>query len=132
MENRNLPEEIKGLMEHHGHLCFGVLLGYRACKYAVDIIGMSENMKVITEKGGCGNDAVSYLLDCTTENGRLVVREGKGQSWSFFNYDEDEGISLKINPVIVSQLPKDKEQAEKYIMELPGNLLFMAEPFFPA
>ena len=130
MDINNLPEEIRGLMEHHGHLCFGVLLGYKACKYAVDVIGMSENMKVIAETGGCGNDAVSFLLNCTTDNGKLVVREGKRQSWAFYNNDEEEGISLRVNPVIISQLPGDREQAENYIIGLSGNLLFIAEPFF--
>jgi len=123
------PGEIEGLINHHGHLCFGVLLGYKACKYAVDIIGMSDNMMVVTENNNCGNDAVRFLLNCSTENGKLICRIGKRQSWAFYNKDEEEGVLLTLNPNLASQLPKDKDQATSHLMELPGNLIFVVEPF---
>ncbi len=127
--NSNLPEDLLGLMGHHGHLCFGVLLGYKACQYAVEVIGKSDNMMVLTGKNNCGNDAVRYLLSCTEENGKLVCRNDGGQFWAFYNKDEEEGVRLTVNPNLGSQLPKDKDQAMQFLFELPGNLLFMVEPF---
>ena len=129
MKTNTYPDEIQGLMEHHGHLCFGVLLGYKACRYAVEIIGQSDNMLVITEEQNCGTDAVRFLLNCTADNGKLIIRKGKGHSWSFYNNDEEDGIRLTVNPNIKSHLPADKDQALQYLLELPGNLLFLAEPF---
>ncbi|HWI55186.1 MAG TPA: formylmethanofuran dehydrogenase subunit E family protein, partial [Desulfobacteria bacterium] len=125
MELKNYPEEITGLMEHHGHLCFGVLMGYKACKYAVEILGPSDKMIVTVEKENCGNDAVSFLLGCTKENGKLIITGGNKEVWSFYNPDEEEGIRLTVNPGLQSQLPQDKDQAMKRMLELPGNIMFM-------
>ncbi|PKM82724.1 MAG: hypothetical protein CVU89_04280 [Firmicutes bacterium HGW-Firmicutes-14] len=131
METVSLPDDLMDLMGHHGHLCFGVLTGYKACKYAVEIIGVSENMKAVTENGSCGDDAIRVILNCTEENGRLTQKKGRQQSWSFYNPDEEEGIQLTLNPHLLSQLPADKDQAIRFILELPGNLLFMVESFSP-
>lgn len=129
MRNNDIPEDLRGLMEHHGHLCFGVLMGYKACKYAVEIIGQSENMTVSVETENCGNDAVRYLMNCTQENKRLIISGGKGQSWSFYNHEEEEGVRLIPNPGLKSQLSGDKDQAMKMLLEMPGHMMFMVEPF---
>jgi len=129
MDFQQLPSDLRGLMEKHGHLCIGVLLGYKACKYAADIIGISEKMEVTTVNGGCANDAVRYILGCTPENGKLTINEGGNQSWAFYNEEEEEGVLLSVNPNLLSQLPADKDQATKAILEMSGNLLFIAEPF---
>jgi len=129
MYQSGYPGEIDGLIKHHGHLCFGVLIGYKACQYAVDILGRSDNMMVVTENDSCGNDAVRFLLNCSTENGKLVCRKGNKQSWAFYNKDEEEGVRLTLNPNLASQLPQDKDQAMAFIIEMPGNLLFNVEPF---
>lgn len=129
MELHDIPEDLKGLMEHHGHLCFGVLMGYKACKYAEEIIGKSENMTVSVENENCGNDAVRFLMNCTQENDRLIIRGGKGQTWSFYNHMEEEGVRLIPNPALKSHLPGDKDQAMKMLLEMPGHLMFLVEPF---
>lgn len=129
MDLSNLPKDLQELTEFHGHICFGVLLGYKACKYAVDIIGLSDNMMVITEKENCGNDAVRFLLNCTAENQKLICRGGNRQSWAFYNRDEEEGVRLTLNPALKSQLPDDKDQALVLLFNLPDNRVFSVEPF---
>ena len=128
MELSGLPKDLQSLVEHHGHICFGSLIGYKACNYAVDIIGKSANMMVMTQNDSCGNDAVRVLLNCTEDNGKLVCRQGKRQSWSFYNKDEQEGVCLTLNPNLKSQLPSDKDQALNFLLDMPGNLLFLVEP----
>ncbi len=129
MQNPNLPDDLQGLVEYHGHLCFGLLIGYKACKYAVEIIGQSSEMMVLVENSGCDSDAVKFLLNCTTANGKLICRRGDKQSWAFYNREEGEGIRLVPNPHLVRQLPGEKDQALRFLLELPGHLLFMVEPF---
>lgn len=129
MEYNDYPTDLQKLMDHHGHLCFGVLLGYKACKYAVEIIGPSANMTAETVNAGCGNDAVRLLLDCREENGKLLDQRGNTQSWAFYSPDEDEGVRLKLNPALASQLPKDKDQALMALFEMPGSMVFLVEPF---
>ncbi len=129
MELKSLPQDMQAVADHHGHVCFGVLLGYKACKYAVDIIGESENITVVAESQGCGNDAIRVLLNCNEDNGKLTVKNTRKPSWSFYNRDDDEGVTLTINPVMQSQLPKDREQAMHSILEMPNHLLFKVEPY---
>lgn len=129
MDYKSLSDELQDLVDFHGHLCFGSLLGYKACRYAIGIIGQSENMVVVTENQNCGNDAVKLLLNCTPENGKLLLHKGNSQSWAFYNRDEEEGIRLTISPTLADQMPKDKDQAMQYLLELPGNIIFNAEPF---
>lgn len=129
MEYCEYPTDLQELMDHHGHLCFGVLLGYKACKYATEIIGESANMTAETVNAGCGNDAVRLILDCREENGKLLDRKGNTQSWAFYNPDEEEGIRLRLNPTLTSQLPKDKDQALMALFEMPGSRVFLVEPW---
>lgn len=129
MNINDIPEDLRGLMEHHGHLCVGVLMGYKACKYAEEIIGKSEDMTVSVETENCGNDAVRFLMNCSQENKRLIIRGGKGQTWSFYNHEEEEGVRLIPNPGLKSHLPADKDQAMKMLLEMPGHLMFLVEPF---
>lgn len=129
MESVDLPDDLQELMEYHGHLCFGVLLGYRACKYAVEIIGLAEKMTVVTASEDCANDAIRKLLGCNAVNGKLISKQGKKQSWAFYNHEEEEGVRLSPNPGLTAQMPKDKEQSLQFLLQLPGNLVFNVEPF---
>ena len=119
------------VVEHHTHLCPGVLLGYRACKYALDLIGKADRMLVVASDEGCGNDAIKVLLNCSKEAGTLVIHTGRRQSWSFYNYEEDEGVSLILNSGISKQISSDRDQAMQEMMNLPDHVLFIVEPFSP-
>lgn len=124
-----MPSDLQAVVDRHGHVCFGVMIGYKACKYALDLLGASENISVTAQSPGCGNDAIRVLLNCTDDNGKLTVLNSKKQSWSFYNRDEDEGVALTLNPVLQSKLPKDQEQSLNSILEMPGHFLFLVEPF---
>ena len=119
------------VVEHHTHLCPGIFLGYRACKYAIDLIGKASRMLVVAASEGCGNDAVKVLLNCSKEAGTLVIQRGRRQSWSFYNYEEEEGVSLIINPEIGKQLSSVRGQAMQELANLPQHVLFIVEPFKP-
>lgn len=131
MDLTSLPPDLQEVVEHHTHLCPGVLLGYRACKYAIDLIGKADRMLVVASNEGCGNDAVKVLLNCSKEAGTLVIHTGRRQSWSFYNYEEEEGISLILNPGIDKQISSDRDQAMQEMVNLPGHVLFIVEPFKP-
>ncbi|HBX22885.1 MAG TPA: hypothetical protein DEF34_04495 [Desulfotomaculum sp.] len=131
MDPTILPPDLQEVVKHHTHLCPGVLLGYRACKYAFDLIGKSDRMLVVASNENCGNDAVKVLLNCSKEAGTLIILAAQRQSLSFYNYEEDEGVSLILNPVIGKQFSSDRNQDIQEIMNLPDNVLFIVEPFEP-
>ncbi|KNZ68978.1 formylmethanofuran dehydrogenase subunit E [Thermincola ferriacetica] len=131
MDWKLLPPDLQELAEHHTHLCPGVLIGYKACKYAVDIIGLSENMLVIADRESCGNDAVRFLLKCDSEAGSFICRNGNGFSWSFYNKDEEEGVTLTLNANVMKQVSGDREQAMLWLLNVPADVLFTVQPFIP-
>lgn len=88
-------------------------------------------MLVVAASESCGNDAVKILLDCSKEAGNLVIQRGQQPSWSFYNFEEEEGVSLIINPVIGKKISSDRSQAMQELASLPHHVLFIVEPFKP-
>ncbi len=126
-----LPTDLQQVVDHHTHLCAGVLIGYKAAKYAIDLIGKSERMLVVASTEGCGNDAMKVMLNCSRENGSLVCQPGKGQFWSIYNYEEEDGITLSLNPAILQGLAKEKEKGLDALLNMRPDLLFNVLPFEP-
>lgn len=130
MELSELPQDLQEVVEYHTHLCAGVFIGYRACKYAVDLIGKSDKMVVVASNAGCGNDAVKVLLNCSEQEGTLKIKAEKRQAWSFYNCEEEEGATLILNPGLKDKMsPGNKGLGE--LLNLPDNVLFIVQPFQP-
>ena len=131
MDIIKLYPDLQEVIAYHTHLCIGIVIGYKACKYAVELIGNSADMQVVASSTGCWNDAVKVLLNCTPEKGNLLIRHEEGISWGVYNYADDEGIRLRLRSSFRGQLSADKEVAIQEILNLPGHVLFSIEPFVP-
>ncbi|MGI6078468.1 MAG: FmdE family protein [Fastidiosipilaceae bacterium] len=62
----------------HGHPCCVLAAGYRAALLALDELGPlqeGEHLDAFVETADCSTDPVQVLLNCTTGNRHLVVRE---------------------------------------------------------
>ena len=74
-----IPEELQPLIAFHGHFCPGILIGWRAAKLAMKLLGTSrdkeEEMVAITENDACGVDAVQFILGCTFGKGNQHFRD---------------------------------------------------------
>ena len=87
-QNMHLPEDLKPVIDFHGHFCPGVLIGWRASKLALKLLGVGrdrdEELVAITENDACGVDAVQYVLGCTFGKGNLVFRDYGKQAFTVF------------------------------------------------
>jgi formylmethanofuran dehydrogenase subunit E len=91
-----MDEELKKAMEFHGHLCPGLVIGYRVSKYVREHYPRSEDEELvcIAENNSCSVDAVQALLGCTFGKGNLVFRDNGKQAFTI--YSRSEGKALRI------------------------------------
>ncbi len=78
---------IDDVVRFHGHLCPGLLIGYRAALAALDLLGVGraadEGLVCIAETEACGLDAVQVLTGCTMGKGNLILRDWGKQVFTF-------------------------------------------------
>jgi len=82
-----LPEDLKRVVAFHGHLCPGVLIGYRATKAGLAALGAEraedEELIAIVENDSCAADAVQALAGCTFGKGNFFFRDYGKQVFTF-------------------------------------------------
>ena len=74
-----LNRELKKCVDYHGHLCGGLLMGYRSAKAAIGRLGErfadDEELVAIVENSACFADAVGVITGCTFGKGNLIFKD---------------------------------------------------------
>ncbi len=87
MSSDSFPSDLQQVIRFHGHLCGGILLGYRAARAGVERLGArraeDEELIAIVENDSCGVDAVQMLTGCTFGKGNLFFRDHGKQVYTF-------------------------------------------------
>jgi len=82
--NKNL---LKNAVEFHGHLCFGLLVGYRASVLALKLLkadkSKDDELFCISENDSCAVDAVQYIAGCTLGKGNLKIKKYGKHAYTF-------------------------------------------------
>jgi formylmethanofuran dehydrogenase subunit E len=91
-----MDEELKKAIDFHGHLCPGLVIGYRVSKYVCEHYPRSEDEELvcIAENNSCSVDAVQALLGCTFGKGNLVFKDNGKQVFTI--YSRGDGKALRI------------------------------------
>ena len=67
--NKAIPADLEQCIDFHGHLCPGIIIGYRAAKIAMEKVkfkkARDEEVVCIAMTDGCAVDAIQYLTRCT-------------------------------------------------------------------
>jgi len=75
----NIPDDLKKCIEFHGHLCPGLVYGYRVAKAAKDLLKIKrsrdEEVVAVSENDSCAVDALQILLGTSTGKGNLILRD---------------------------------------------------------
>ncbi len=98
-----IPEDLARTAEFHGHLCPGLVLGYRAVKLALEKGGwerpQDEELICVVENDSCSVDAVQYLAGCTFGKGNLFFRDYGKQVFTFASRKEPgRGVRVSLRP----------------------------------
>jgi formylmethanofuran dehydrogenase subunit E len=77
--DRQLPEDLSACVAFHGHLCPGLIYGYRVAKKAIELLGLhhsrDEEVVAISENDTCAVDALQLLLGTTMGKGNLILKD---------------------------------------------------------
>lgn len=99
---RDYPEDLGPIVDFHGHLCPGLLIGYRASKAGLARLGIErardEEVVAVVENDACGVDAVQYLTGATFGKGNLIFKDLGKHAFSFFSRDRDKSVRVVLQP----------------------------------
>ena len=115
-------EHLDKVAAFHGHICPGMLIGFKAVEGAIDQLGLSdealpavdEEIVAVVENDACGVDAVQVLLGCTYGKSNLIARIRGKMAFSFFsrntgksvlNPSAERAYRAKNTPSICSRIP---------------------------
>ena len=74
-----MPDELKKCVEFHGHICPGLIYGYRVAREAIKIMKLKragdEEVVAVCENDSCAVDALQVLLGTAAGKGNLIIRD---------------------------------------------------------
>lgn len=93
-----LPDDLRRAVAFHGHLCPGLLIGWRAAvaaAAALEVTGSpDEELILIAENDSCSVDAFQALLSTTFGKGNLIFRDFGKQVFTLG--DRRSGRSVRV------------------------------------
>ena len=113
----------------HGHSCGGLMIGYKAALYAMDLLDITfadnEQVVCISENDACGVDAIQALLGCSIGKGNLLFHMTGKQAFSFYDRATKKAIRLVLKPKPLDLTP---EQSKTYYERTSEEDLFEVKP----
>ena len=98
MDELIIPEDLKAAITFHGHLCPGLIIGYRAAKLAAKELDLhrdkDEELVAVVENDACGLDAIQWMLGCSIGKGNLIFRDQGKQAFTIFRRDTGKAVRL--------------------------------------
>ena len=125
MHDSDWPEDFRRSVAFHGHVCGGLVLGYRAVKAAMHALGCSraddEELVAVVETDSCAVDAVQLLAGCTFGKGNLVFRDYGKMALSLWSRKSGKGVR-------VSRRESIKGRSVEEMLNAPVDELFCVAP----
>ena len=96
---QNVPsEDLRDVVQFHGHLCPGLSLGFRVAKAALRELGaerpQDEELVAVVENDSCAVDAIQFITGCTFGKGNLIFRDYGKHVYTFFNRRSGKGVRI--------------------------------------
>ena len=129
MGDRSLPDRLRAAIEFHGHLCPGLLIGYRAALIALDRLrverAQDEELIAIVENDSCSVDGIQFLTGCTFGKGNLFFRDHGKQVFTVARRPNGQGVRLALRAAARGE--KDRESMIDELLENNDEVLFDIE-----
>ena len=72
-----MTDDLKSCVEFHGHICPGLVYGYRVAQEAMKLMNLNrsvdEEVVAICENDSCAVDALQVMLGTVTGKGNLII-----------------------------------------------------------
>jgi formylmethanofuran dehydrogenase subunit E len=128
MDLKTLPPDLRETVRFHGHLCPGLLIGYRAVKAALEKLGVNrsedEELVAVVENQSCSVDAVQVLSGCTFGKGNLFFLDYGKQVFTIGSRKSGKAVRIALRGDLVRPAgPDGKADREKFIEQLLNDPL---------
>ena len=128
------PEDLERLIAFHGHLCPGLLIGYRATRLGLKQLKVKaardEELIAIVENKSCSTDAVQFLASCTFGKGNLFYRPFGKQVFTFARRPSGEAVRVSLRKEaeegLPARRPARRREFTRRLLSAPGRELFKA------
>jgi len=131
-ERSGLPDEVQGLVEFHGHLCPGLLIGYRAAKAAAEALGADgspdEELVLVAENDSCAVDAFQGMLSTTFGKGNLVFEDNGKQVFTLGDRRSGRAVRVALRYDAFDAAGLDREAKIALLLAAPADQLFYVNP----
>jgi len=111
-------KSLDDVVEFHGHICPGLVLGYRVSIVALKKFGdraEDEEIVAIVENNSCAVDAVQVVTGCTFGKGNLIFKDYGKQVYTFIKRPSGESLRISVKWESPQETEEEKEMWEKYI-----------------
>jgi len=103
------PPALEDAIRFHGHVCPGLIIGYRVAQVARATLGIErsedEELVAIVENDACGVDAIQALLGCTIGKGNLVYRDYGKQVYTVISRVSNRAVRIAMKPDVLGRPP---------------------------
>lgn len=132
-----LPEALEAVVRFHGHLCPGLLIGYRAALFALDALEVApsadEDLVLIAENDSCSVDAFQYLLSTTFGKGNLVFLDHGKQVFTVGDRSRDRAVRIALRSDAFGAsapgaTPPSRDERIEILLSAPAADLFYLNP----
>ena len=123
MDTQSLPQDLQELVKFHGHLCPGLLIGYRAAKAAAQYLDLGpaqdEELVTIAENNSCSVDAFQQMLSTTFGKGNLVWRDYGKQAFTVIDRGKNRAVRVRfIGDTLKHKGPDGKTDRQAFMRDL--------------
>jgi formylmethanofuran dehydrogenase subunit E len=146
-----MPDDLQHCVEFHGHICPGLIYGYRVAKEAMELMGIGravdEEVVAICENDSCAVDALQVLLGTAAGKGNLIINNfgknaytvlsrSKRQAYRFsrktrYNYAaKDKNAFDRLEAAVAAGTASDDERRELKRMKVDDLLTRPFEEIF--
>lgn len=118
-------KKLSEIVKFHGHICPGLMLGYRTAVFALKEFGSrskDEEIVAIVENNSCAVDAVQIITGCTFGKGNLIFNDYGKQVYTFLKRTSNNkktkdaaGIRISIDWTPPAETEKEKALWKRYM-----------------
>ncbi|MHA1269403.1 MAG: FmdE family protein [Candidatus Helarchaeota archaeon] len=109
-----IPEDLKELVKFHGHLCPGLVIGYRVAKLAKEKLNLNrspdEELVAIVENDSCAVDAIQFINGTTFGKGNLIFKDHGLQAYTFIERKSNKQIRIELKADVFDDSSTEREK----------------------
>jgi formylmethanofuran dehydrogenase subunit E len=127
----NPPADLARVVEFHGHLCPGLLIGYRAAKAGLSRLAAArsqdEELIAIVENNSCAVDAVQVLTGATFGKGNLFFRDYGKQVFTFALRPGGRAVRVALKADAFGPGEISRDERARMLLDLDDDRLLAIE-----